>query len=85
MIYTDTGFCGYEVEETEWGTYGWPETGSNSSAALTCVLDSDITVRRDCLVGGQWDESEYGTCRLLGIEVGFHKHSEKENIMYTKT
>ena len=70
------------MEQTEWGMYGWPETSGGSTAALTCVLDSTMIVRRECLVGGQWNRALYGTCRLLGIEVQVSMYIHRNKFHY---
>ena len=54
------------MDETNWGTYQWPETFGGAQAALTCVGDSSISVTRECLAGGRWDEPAYGGCASLG-------------------
>lgn len=63
--HTETGFCGFEVDETAFGTYMWPETVGGTSATLMCALNDAIQVTRDCLNGGRWNVPEYGACELL--------------------
>ena len=69
LVFTETGFCDSEVDETDWGTYQWPETLGGSQATLPCVEDTSITVTRECLTGGGWDTPAYGGCALLGLTV----------------
>lgn len=63
-VYVETGFCGYEVDDREWGTYMWPETAGNKSVSLPCQLDStgETVVTRKCLNGGGWDTADYDAC-----------------------
>ena len=63
---TETGFCSFDVDETMWGTYMWPETSGESTSSLTCQLDDSIIVTRLCQPGGTWDMPQYGNCIMLG-------------------
>ena len=63
--YTETGFCGYDVDETAFGTYMWPETVGGNTATLPCALNDAIQVTRDCLNGSGWDVAQYTACELL--------------------
>ena len=71
LLVLEVGFCGFEVDEREWGTYEWPETRGGTTVSLRCELDESITVRRECLVDGIWNDPVYGNCALLVLEVGF--------------
>lgn len=70
-MHVETGFCGYEVDETAWGTYIWPETKGGNSAILTCQLDDTVEVTRHCRNGGGWDTADYEDCILRQLEVNW--------------
>lgn len=68
-INAETGFCDSEVDETDWGTYPWPETVGGSRATLTCMEERSISVTRECQTGGRWNTPGYGGCALLSLTV----------------
>ena len=67
------------MDETDWGTYLWPETFGGAQAALKCMEDRSISVTRECLAGGRWDEPAYGGCALLALTVNNNKNMHLPN------
>lgn len=68
-MYVETGFCGYEVDERDWGAYIWPEIKGGNSVTLKCQLDGGTVVTRKCLNGGGWEMANYTACISILLKV----------------